>query len=136
LSTLAGLLSVALLIAFVLWVLWRRRSFESAARLERLEPTSTEPPEASTTESAEAWSTEWIELPPPASVVVTPVRWEPPLRSGQAPPGSAQPSASGEPSASSPSEGAGQDGAAAGPQRRGRIEDLLERARLEDEGAA
>jgi hypothetical protein len=123
LSSVAGILPVALAIGFVLWVLWRRGS---AGRPELV---AAPQPNASRTEEAG--------LPSPAPQRLTPVHWEPPSRSTDPLAPSPAPSTASSPApsaASSPSLGSAED--APESRARGRIEDLLERARLEDEGAA
>jgi hypothetical protein len=113
LSALKRTLPLLLVAGFVLWALWRHRVVGD--RPQRIRPLA-QPDPVDTADS--------LDQPDSPQSSPTPVRWEPPVKS--APPVPPRPTGV-------PAPGGEADPAS---RRRGRIEDLLERARHDDEGAA
>jgi hypothetical protein len=126
LSALTSALPVLVVVAFIVWTLWRRRSAHDSVDVEAVlpivGPTPMGEPELSTIESDALGPTG------PAAASPTPVRWEPPVRSADPLPN--------RPEKAHTEESPPGEDARPGSRPRGRIEDLLERARLDDEGAA
>jgi hypothetical protein len=130
LSALKGALPVLIAVGFVLWVLVRRRRVRDGLGAEAVQSTGRSDSTGQLDSTNHSDSIDQPDSPvvdqphsptAPPRATPTPVRWEPPVRSGPPLP---RPSRVPDPS----------DEAAARSRRR--IEDLLERAKNEDEGAA